>query len=304
MVDAPEVRAIVARAMPAWADASVARVPEGVSTFVYRLQKGQTTCYLRVLPEPESHFGPEALAHSLLRARGARVPEVLYWEERAPELGLSTMITAEIAGQALGYEDWPSTGDAILEAAGRDLALVNSLPVEGFGWIERSRPAGAPLAAEFATYREFVHRHVDEHIPVLVERGVVRPGELDRIFRRYDALLDAEPAVLAHGDFDPTHIFHHEGQYSGIIDFGEIRGSGRLYDLGHFSIESEPLLPALLRGYRQVAELPSDAEPRIRLSALLIALRRLGRRITRRPQGWGQDADAAAIRRNLSALLQ
>ena len=41
-------------------------------------------------------------------------------------------------------------------------------------------------------------------------------------------------AWLAHGDFDCSHIYVADGRYSGIIDFGEIRGANPWYDLAQF----------------------------------------------------------------------
>jgi Ser/Thr protein kinase RdoA (MazF antagonist) len=94
--------------------------------------------------------------------------------------------------------------------------------------------------------------------------------------------LDGDQGWLAHGDFDATHIFQADGCYAGIIDFGEIRGADRWYDLGHFHLHDGervpmPLLPWLLAGYRSVIPLPDDAEPRIAFASMLIAIRALAR---------------------------
>jgi Ser/Thr protein kinase RdoA (MazF antagonist) len=89
-------------------------------------------------------------------------------------------------------------------------------------------------------------------------------------------------AVLAHGDFDLTPIFCAAGRYTGLIDFGEIRGAEPLFDLGHFHLhdqESSPavLLPALLRGYQRVQALPAGHQEDIRRSAIRLGLRQLCR---------------------------
>jgi hypothetical protein len=66
---------------------------------------------------------------------------------------------------------------------------------------------------------------------------------------------------------------------SGLLDFGEIRSAYRCYDLGHAALEAPDLLPLLLAGYRERLELPYDVERQIALTALLIAARRVGRRL-------------------------
>jgi aminoglycoside phosphotransferase (APT) family kinase protein len=88
--------------------------------------------------------------------------------------------------------------------------------------------------------------------------------------------------VLAHGDFDVTAIFCAGGRYTGLIDFGEIRGTEPLFDLAHFHLHDREkipvaLLPALLDGYQRIQRLPADHEQSIRRSAILLGLRQLCR---------------------------
>ena len=62
-------------------------------------------------------------------------------------------------------------------------------------------------------------------------------SELDQLWSLLtsERRRDLESAWLAHGDFDATAIFYRDGRYSGLIDFGEIRGTEPLFDLGHSS---------------------------------------------------------------------
>ena len=87
------------------------------------------------------------------------------------------------------------------------------------------------------------------------------------------------PAALAHGDFDPTHVYAARGRYSGIIDFGEIRGAPPLYDAAHWALQG-PLEP-LLAGYAEIATLPDGHEQIIARLSIEIGnhmLRRIARR--------------------------
>jgi aminoglycoside phosphotransferase (APT) family kinase protein len=109
-------------------------------------------------------------------------------------------------------------------------------------------------------------------------------AELERLW----ALVDSERrrelagARLAHGDFDSTAIFQRDGDYSGLIDFGELRGTEPLFDLGHFHLWEHqrtplPLWEALLAGYREVAAPPTGYEELVARSATLLGLRQLAR---------------------------
>lgn len=113
-------------------------------------------------------------------------------------------------------------------------------------------------------------------------------------------------AVFAHGDFDATHIYHRDGVYTGIIDFGEMRGTERCYDLGHFALHDgehtpELLSPRLLAGYREVAPLPPDYPRRVALWSLLIGVRALARSMGRASPAY-QNHLTGALRRALAAL--
>src|SRR5919199_6785804 len=117
----------------------VARVAEGVSTYVFRVERAGEVFYLRVLPEEGASFAPEVLAHRLLCERGAHVPEVIYWEHYNPALDHSVMVTTEIKGHAIGRGAEPGALRDVLVAVGHDLALANAIPVQHFGWVRRDR---------------------------------------------------------------------------------------------------------------------------------------------------------------------
>jgi len=259
----------------------------GVSTPVFRVRRGGVTLYLRLAETAEASLVPEALAHRLLRARGARVPEVVHLEPFNEALRRSVMVTTAILGRSIGEH---SPGDRLAEllaAAGRDMAVFAGIPVDGFGWIQRDRPDLNRLAAELPTIRAFALGDLDARLAALP--AFLTDDEIEAVRQavaRYEGLLDVDRAVLALGDLDASHIFHLDGEYTGIIDLGELRGADPLYDLGHVALHEgetprEALLPGLLAGYAEVAPLPADAESRIRFWSLLIGVQRLARGASR-----------------------
>jgi aminoglycoside phosphotransferase (APT) family kinase protein len=289
-------RTIVTSAGPV----TVARIAEGVSTAVYRIDAGEQTYYLRILPEPGASFAPEVMAHQRLRAAGLHVPEVIYFEHYNPLFQRSLMLTTAIAGRAIGYGQSPTDIAQLLYQAGRELATINQIAVRGYGWIRRDT-ADLRLCAEYPTLPIWLVEEFEAPLRALRHCTELTPREADKLLELLGvacAQLQHEPAILAHGDFDVTHIYYADAAYTGIIDFGEIRGTHQLYDLGHFAIESGDLLPNLLHGYTAVAPLHDDALRHIHATALLIAARRLGRRVL---QGRApHQPDVAFIRRKLS----
>lgn len=300
-----QIEALAARVFSGAVPLVVARVPEGVSTYVYRIRRGNETFFLRVLPEWEASFAPEAYAHRLLRGRGVRVPDVTYHEHRNDALGLSVMVTTAIPGRAIAHDADANAMRAVCIAAGRDLARINAVPVAGFGWVRRDRAHVAALEGEEATAAVFLLRDLDAHLACVRDAGLCSAAETAAIaatVARHDAYLQSPDARLAHGDFDATHIFAAGGAYTGIIDFGEMRGAPPLYDLAHFLMEHGALLPAVLAGYAAVAPLPADVLPRLHLLSLLIRVRALARLVRQGRDDAHRARTAASIRESLAAL--
>jgi aminoglycoside phosphotransferase (APT) family kinase protein len=308
---APDIAAVAALArhiFPPTLVLTVERMAEGVATFVYRITRGNERFYLRLLPEVGDSFAPELRAHALLRKRGVSIPEVVHFEHRNETFGLSVLVTTEIAGRSVALEGFGEHTPGVIIAAGRDLASINSLPVDGCGWIRRDAPIVADLTAELPTNRAFLTEHLESDLAFL-GTALLDPSEIAAIratLARHDAWLDADRGHLAHGDLDVTHIYQHNGRYSGIIDFGEIRGTDRWYDLGHFAMRDVELLPVpalpwLLEGYAAVTPLPDDHLRRISFASLVIGIRtaaRLGQR------GRHDRSATAAIRRGVAALRE
>jgi aminoglycoside phosphotransferase (APT) family kinase protein len=272
----------------------VERVKEGVSTWVYRVVHRGSTFFLRILPEDGASYAPEVAVHDSLREMLVKVPEVIYFEHCYEPLQRSVMVVAEIPGRPLSQStDLDMAALAgIFDEAGRDLARINSVPVEGFGWVQRDsdeQPGTLRLHAEAPTYRAFALEHWQVDMAYLAANVLSQQDItlLEHMLACYSSWLDDEESVLAHGDFDATAIYQEHGRYTGIIDFGEIRGANRWYDLGHSHMRDGeylhvPLLPGLLRGYAESAPLPANVERRILLTSLLINVRALAHSLRKR----------------------
>lgn len=286
-VDREALRACVERIFPS-GECTIERTAEGASTQVYRVRRGTEIFYLRVAEERADSLAPEVEVHQMLRARGVCVPAVVYYEPFDQRLERSIMVTTEIRGEPLSRCPDAEVARAIMRAAGRDLAVINRVPVAGFGWITRDHGTPTGPVAEHPTNRQFLLEYLDRDLTFLAEQALSQAAvtAIRAVITADDHWLDAEHAWLAHGDFDLTHVYHHDGHYTGMIDFGEIRGTAPLYDLGHFKLHdgellSSTLLPSLLAGYQEVTTLPPGYEQGIRLHSLLIGIRTLARVLPR-----------------------
>lgn len=281
-VDAAAIDALLRKVFGTWAPVTYQRTPDGVSTQVYRLLRGSETFYLRIAEEADENLETDAELHQRLRDLGVKVARIIHVEPFNTKIGRSTMITTEVPGISLAEISSPTLAASAVEKAGADLAVLNQVPVDGFGWVQR-RGRRWPLHAEHPTYTPFAISYLPSPWPGPLTSLFATP-----ILDTIEDLIEHErhqppaQALLAHGDFDITQIFCADGRYTGLIDFGEIRGTEPLFDLGHFYLHDQEtiptaLLPALLTAYQRVQPLPADHEQSIRRSAILLGLRQLCR---------------------------
>jgi len=281
-VDPAALRELLRRALGTSAPLRASRTPDGVSTQVYRISRRSQVFYLRVAEYEQENLETDAELHRRLGALGVKVPDVVYVEPFDAALGRSVMITTEIPGVPAASLTDPTTARSVVREAGAQLALLNAVPVNGFGWVRRDG-AGWPLTAQYRDYPPFVTAYLPAAWPGALATLFPAP-----VLDAFEDLIDRERhrpvtrARLAHGDFDTTPIFCQGGRYTGLIDFGEIRGTEPFFDLGHFHLhdaEGMPfsLLDAVVAGYREVTPLGADARAAIRRSAILLGLRQLGR---------------------------
>jgi aminoglycoside phosphotransferase (APT) family kinase protein len=268
-VDPAAIDAIVRRVFGG--GTATERTADGVSSVVYRVRRGPETFYLRVAETADEDLATDATMFRHLRELGVRVPEIIH-VERDARIGRSVAVMTEIPGAPTWSEP------AVLADAGADLARINRVPVDGFGWIRR-RGDRWPLAAEYPSYEQFlVSDHPDPWPGPLAAHFPT--AAIDALENLIDEARGSAPAGghLAHGDFDGAHIFGVGTRYTGLIDFGEIRGTEPMYDLGQFHLYDDgdrAVLTHVLYGYRRIA--PPEHPDSIRRSAILLGLGQLCR---------------------------
>jgi aminoglycoside phosphotransferase len=267
------------RVLPGCEVERLAPASPGRRTVVYRVDTEGPTYYVRVAENVGDDLATDAVVLDRARQLGASVPEVVVVEPGPPDLDRSFLVTAELPGAALAVLGTHDEAVAAVRLAGRDTALINSLPVEGFGWVVRD--GSGLLRAELSSYEEFVVSYLPERWPGWLT-SIFSPAELARLEEvvRAELRSGARQSCLAHGDLDVTHIFTVGGVYSGIIDFGELRGADACFDLGHFLLHDQDTRPdslfePFLAGYLEVGGLADKSRDHIRRSAILSGFRQL-----------------------------
>jgi Phosphotransferase enzyme family len=196
---------------------------------VYRACVDDAVFYLRVTEQPGQDLTTDAQILDRLGALGASVPAVVAAEATPRELPMSYLIVTEIPGDSLAKGGTDDEARRAARRAGGDTAIINSLEVSGFGWVQRN--GAERLTAELDRYGDFVMSYLPQPWPGWLT-GIFEPQHLAAL----EAVIDSERrrpvghGQLAHGDLDVTHIYVKDSAYTGIIDFGEMRGTEQTFD--------------------------------------------------------------------------
>ncbi|MWV46327.1 phosphotransferase [Paenibacillus sp. HJL G12] len=249
----------------------------------------------------------EVHVHQLLLQKGVRVPEVIFYENHHEAFGMSVMLVREIPGSLVGDDLSMGEFERVLREAGKQLAVINQVPVEGFGWVRRGRNEGARnLVGEKNGIGDFIAEHLTEDLHFLSGNllSIAEAARIQDILKLGASLMSRHESRLVHGDFDDSHIFQQFGKYKGIIDFGEIQGNSPLYDLGHYKLHDGQRysgFKALSEGYQEVESLTAEDLLEIELWALWIGVRRLGI-VGRRSSGKYVEILLQAVRREMGII--
>ena len=154
-------------------------------------------------------------------------PEILW--RRPPVLAL-----AALPGRALGRLEEPSTASpAAWAAAGACVRTLHDAPLP-------PRPGHSldELASRLADECDWLLAH--DVLPVDV---------VTRNRRRAETVLRPWTSVFVHGDLQITHVFVHDDEVTGILDWSEASQGDGLYDLATLTLAHEEHLDDVIAGY-------------------------------------------------------
>ncbi|MBI3952812.1 MAG: aminoglycoside phosphotransferase family protein [Candidatus Doudnabacteria bacterium] len=163
-------------------------------------------------------FPVEAAGYGLFRQHGIPCPEILAQKERTGYLNRSVLVETAVPGKRL--KDLTETQDVspLFEAAGRTMAKIHQIKVEGFGTL---RYRGSSLRGDCETWKENVLGY-DRDLGYLKANGFVDERQLKILTDSIQEIaeVDLPIAIFLHNDFHHGHIFSDGKEITGIIDLG------------------------------------------------------------------------------------
>jgi aminoglycoside phosphotransferase (APT) family kinase protein len=129
--DPDALTGLVHEAFPKARSVSIRRASGGRVVVVYRAMVDDVKYYLRLAEEPGEDLTTDALVLERLRALGVRVPGVVAASPSTPAFPRSWMIMNEVPGCSIAQDGTVDEARQAAMAAGRDVAVINSVPVTG-----------------------------------------------------------------------------------------------------------------------------------------------------------------------------
>jgi hypothetical protein len=253
------------------------KIDKGVSTNVFKLTN-LDTYYLKILSKKES-LSPILLVNKLLLKQKVKVPKIVFTLKNSTILNNRDMyIEKELNGESIKNTTLSEEEkNIIIQKAGKDLAKLNSIEVKGVGWIEGTK--NNQLYSKGKDYDDFIIRNIRNMLNKFIEIKILSNEQADKITEYIQSnkeFIDIKDnSYLAHGDFCIEHIYHANGKYSGIIDFGDIRGTSKYHDLAHFYTYNRKYFKSLVEGYNSIYKLTTDCIDKVKIEAVIFAVGKL-----------------------------
>ena len=185
----------------------------------------------------------EAWACQRVARAGVVVPEIIGLEVQRLSLPLPFLLMRRLSGTAV------EESSAALVAAGRQLAIVHSLQLDGYGGLVID---GSEASGSSVSWAAFL-AELTSGLPDLVT-GRVLPEPLaaaasTTVRQLTNELSFAGPSVLLHGDLKLAHIFATSADHVGLIDWGDASAGDPRLDLGRMSMAGPTAFASFLSGY-------------------------------------------------------
>lgn len=264
-------------------------VVKGNVNIVRKVMINDSEYVVRMHPKgvKNGYFYVEKLLLKAAKEHGLPVPEILEVHEAVDENDMDFVLMTVSIGMTLDVflSKDTSNEESLLAAAGRLMAKIHRIHVEGFGFFNNHvAKTEGKLIGLHKTNKEFMMTALEENLERLVKLAVSTPEEVGRM-RKIMEEYSFEPKggpVIVHNDFADWNMLTDGKSITGILDWDESCGGDPVADLACWSMFfSIPRYELFLKGYKEVGELPADYEERFHYYRLRYAISKMALRAKR-----------------------
>jgi fructosamine-3-kinase len=207
-------------------------------------------------PENDAHLAVESALLDRVRATGVATPRVFGCDASRSRVSFAWQALERI--EAPDLNQWFKQGKLevpkIAFEIGVAVAKWQAIRFEGFGVLDEK------LRGYRASYADYFHLRLDEHLRFLTERGILaNADEIREEIENHRALLDAAEGCLVHKDLALWNILGTEREIYDFIDFDDSIAGDAMDDLSLLAcFHDAAFLRRAFDGYQSVRELPEE----------------------------------------------
>ena len=232
---------------------------------------------LRISRDSTNPFIAECWAMKKCADLGVPVAKILFTDEAQSDTEtIFFSLLTKIEGMPLNETD--TTNDEkfmhkILHQTGRYMSLIHKIKTDGFGEISGN---GKGQQESYIDYLENKFGNPDGYIEAALKNELDKEQivkAVDILFTK-EHIFELESPVLAHGDLGTKHIMVKNDKITGILDFGNMRGSFPMHDFAWWEIWTSDTqqIEWLKGGYATKQVFEEEFQQKYRLIKLMLGL--------------------------------
>lgn len=209
-------------------------------------------------PEKDGHLAVESILLGRMREVGVITPRVYACDATRDHVPFAWQALESISAPDLNH--WFKQGrldvPRIAYGIGAAVAQWQQITLPGFGIIDES------MAGYHATYTDYFHLRLDQHLSFLVTRSFLTQPQSDEILAEIEshrALLQFNTGCFVHKDLALWNILGSENEIAAFIDFDDAISGDPMDDLSLLAcFHDDVFLRRAFEGYQSIRALPSD----------------------------------------------
>ena len=209
-------------------------------------------------PEKDGHLAVESALLGRVREMGVITPRVYACDATRDRVPFAWQALESIAAPDLNH--WFKQGrldvPRIAYGIGAAVAKWQKISLPGFGILDES------MSGCHATYTDYFHLRLDQHLAFLVTRGFLTQPQSDEILaeiERHSALLQLDTGCFVHKDLALWNILGSESQIAAFIDFDDAISGDPMDDLSLLAcFHDDAFLGRAFEGYQSIRVLPAE----------------------------------------------
>ena len=209
-------------------------------------------------PEKDGHLAIESALLDRVREAGVVTPRVYACDATRSHVPFAWQALERISAPDLNH--WFKQGrldvPRIAFGIGAAVAQWQQITLPGFGIMNES------LSGCHATYADYFHLRLDQHLAFLITRAFLTQSQADEILaeiENHQSLLQFDTGCFVHKDLALWNILGSETQITAFIDFDDAISGDPMDDLSLLAcFHDETFLRHVFEGYQSTRALPPD----------------------------------------------